>query len=165
RDVAPAKRLQIRALANAQLYNGESRRRRAGQVLFPLLAQPVVELCLAIPSYMLAGGPWDRPYQRATFAARIPDCIRERRLKGDLTAYWSQLIVASLPVLRPFLLDGCLCSARVLDRRVMERALTPEALVWAPYTREVLWAATTEAWIRYWQGRVPDAPGAQRWDA
>lgn len=164
RDVAPGKRQQIRAIANAQLYNGESRRRRAGHILFPLLAQPVIEACLAVPSYVLASGPWDRPYQREVFADRVPRSIRERRLKGDLTAYWSQVIAASLPTIRPFLLDGNLASARVLDRRVMERALDPAALIWTPFTREVMWAISVEAWVRHWQTRVPDATGAPRWD-
>lgn len=162
RDVAPGKRLQIRAIANCQAYNGESRRRQVGDVLFPLLAQPVVEHCLAIPTQTLAGGAYDRPFARAAFADRVPRTILERRSKGDLTAYWSQLVAASLPALRSLLLDGCLCTAGVLDRATMEQALDPRTLIWTSYTRETLWAASAEAWVRYWQGRAPDSSSAPR---
>src|SRR5690606_23771257 len=52
----PAKRLQVQALANMQLARADSRRRRAGGQLYPLLAQPVVEHALALPTFVLARG-------------------------------------------------------------------------------------------------------------
>jgi asparagine synthase (glutamine-hydrolysing) len=160
--LSPAKQLQIRAIANAHIYRGDCRRRRVADLIFPLLAQPVVELCLSIPAAVLAGGAHDRRFARAAFADRLPACVRQRRSKGDLTAYFAHLVAASLPTLRPWLLEGCLCEAGVLDRAIVDRALTPQALITAPAASELLCAAAAEAWVRRWQGRVPDGAEAPR---
>lgn len=157
-----AKRLQIQAIANAQLYRGDCRKRRAGDLLYPFLCQPVVELCLAIPADVLAGGEQDRRLARAAFADRLPAAVLARRSKGELGAYYGRLLAASLDVLRPFLLDGCLAGAGVLDRAATARHLTSEQLLHAPATGPILTAVTAEAWVRHWQGRVGDSERAPR---
>jgi asparagine synthase (glutamine-hydrolysing) len=157
RGVSAARRIQIAGLVNAQLLHGDSRRARQADLLYPLLAQPVVELCLGIPTSDLAAAPFDRPLARAAFAGRVPELILQRRSKGDLTSYFSRLAAVSLPVLRPLLLDGCLCEAGVLDRARVEAALTPDQLIWRGGATEILWAAVTESWVRHWQGQVPDS--------
>lgn len=72
------------------------------------------------------------------------------------------LLAASLEVLRPLLLEGCLADAGVLDRAAVARQLTPEQLLHAPATGAILTAATVEAWVRHWQGRVGDSARAPR---
>jgi len=160
--VDPGKRLQIRAIANSHLDYGDCRRRRAGDLIYPLLAQPVVELCLSIPTPDLAGGAYDRPFARAAFADRIPDCVRQRRYKGTLTSYFARWVAGSLDALRPYLLDGCLCAAGVLDRKRLEQALDPAQLILQPEPADILNAAMAEAWVRHWQGLVPDSARAPR---
>jgi len=155
--VWPGKRLQIEALANAQVYLDDSRRHRQADPLFPLLAQPVVELCLAIPTPDLAGGAFDRLFARRVFAARLPEVVRRRRSKGDMSAFFAHLVAHNLDTLRPHLLDGCLCEAGILDRAMVERALDAQQLIWTGKATEILWAVTVESWVRYWQGRAPDA--------
>lgn len=158
----PGKQFQVQALANCQLYHGDSRRRRAAELVFPLLAQPVVELALAIPSWDLAGGAHDRMYARAAFADRIPEAVRRRRAKGALGAYFGKLVALSAASLRPYLLDGCLAEAGLLDREAVARALEPEAMMRDGRPTEVMWAAAVEAWVRHWQTRVPDSLSAPR---
>jgi asparagine synthase (glutamine-hydrolysing) len=161
-DLPPGKRFHIRVMANTHLNHVASRRRREADLLFPLLAQPIMELCLAVPTPDLAGGSFDRPFERATFAHRIPDLVLQRRAKGNLSVYFSRLVAASLPSLRPYLLDGVLCDAGVLDRQALERILDPNQLIWAATATDILWAAMVEAWVRYWQTQVPDALTASR---
>lgn len=162
KEISGAKRVQIAGLVTAQLLHGDSRRARHADLLYPLLAQPVVELCLSIPSPDLAGGAFDRPFARSTFADRVPDLIVQRRAKGDLTSYFSRLVAASLPTLRGLLLEGCLCEARVLDRRKVEGLLDVDVLIQQGGATEILWAATAEAWVRHWQTRIPDSDSAPR---
>jgi asparagine synthase (glutamine-hydrolysing) len=160
--VPPARRLQIEAIAYSHLHRGDARRRRAGDLIYPLLAQPVIELCLTIPVADLAAGLPDRPFARQALADRVPPLVLHRRTKGALTSYFARLVALSRPMLRPFLLDGCLVEAGVLDRSAVAAALEPQQLIWAPRPVEILQAAMTEAWVRQWQGRAPDSPRAPR---
>lgn len=158
----PAKRLHIAALAAGQVYPGDSSRRRAAEVLRPLLAQPVMEHLLAIPAPVLTQGGRDRALARSAFAGRLPEAIVERRAKGMLSAYYGQVVLASLDWLRPHLLEGCLCEAGVLDRHHLDARLTPGALVWNGGSVDLLAAALMESWVRHWQGRIPDSAASPR---
>lgn len=162
RGIPAAKILQVQAIANGQLLHGDSRRRRVADLLYPLLAQPVVEHAMSIAASDLAGGAFDRPFAREAFAQRLPRAVLERRAKGSLDSFYARMVAGSLAALRPFLLDGCLVAGGVLDGVSLERALTPEQLIWAPQGSEILWAATVEAWVRHWQTRAPDSPLALR---
>jgi asparagine synthase (glutamine-hydrolysing) len=157
-----ARQLQIAAIANMHIVRGDCARRRAGDLIFPLAAQPLVELCLSIPVHVLGGGAQDRAFARQALAGRLPELVRLRRSKGNLTSYFSRLVAASRETLLPYLRDGVLAEAGVLDRAVVEIALSPQQLIWSSSANEVLVAAATEAWVRHWQGRVPDAPRARR---
>lgn len=152
RDLPLARQLQICALANTHVVRGDSRRRRRGALVFPLAAQPLLELCLSIPVEILAAGVQDRPFAREALAPRLPNIVRQRRSKGSLTAYFSRLVAASRETLLPFLRDGCLAEAGLLDRAAVERAFDPAYLIHAGRPNDILNAAPLEAWVRYWQG-------------
>ena len=162
RDLPLARQLQVSALANVHVVRGDCRRRRHGDLVFPLASQPLIELCLSIPVEVLAAGIQDRPFAREALAPRIPDVIRQRRSKGSLTSYFSRLVAASRETLLPFLRDGCLAEAGVLDRAAIERAFDPAQLIWKGRPNDVLNAAPVEAWVRHWQGRVPDSRTSPR---
>ncbi len=161
-DVAPAKRLQIEALANCHMFHSGRRRRRQADLLYPLLAQPVVELCLAIGAPELAGGAYDRAFARGAFADRLPDVVRQRRTKGVMGSFFTHLVAGNLELFRSHLLDGCLCDAGVLDRAALEQLLDPRQLIWTSSATEILWAVTVESWVRHWQARTPDSAAAAR---
>jgi len=161
-DLPAGKRLHLRGVANAVLYRTPVRRSEVADLVYPLLAQPVVETCLALPTYVLTRGGRDRALARAAFADRLPLSVWARRGKGDLGAFYGRVVAASLDTLRPLLLDGRLCASGLLDRRVLEVALTPERLMWEGRVSAILQAAAIEAWIQHWQTRVPDSPRAVR---
>ena len=158
----PAKRLQVAGLFSAQLARGWSRREAAADILNPLLAQPVVEVCLGLPVPVLIEGGRDRGLARRAFRDRLPALLVDRRSKGELTAHYGRMVAASLGYLRPLLLDGCLAEAGLLHRAALEAALTPERLILDRAVGEILLAAVIETWVRWWQTRVPDAPQAPR---
>lgn len=67
-----------------------------------------------------------------------------------MTVYFARLIANSVGLLRPYLLDGVLCDAGVLDRAAVETALDPARLIWTARPPDILWATAMEAWVRYW---------------
>lgn len=162
RGLPPGKRLHIHALARFLLNEGPSRRRREVDILYPLFAQPVLEHALRIPTPLLAGASYDRAFAREAFADRLPEMVYRRRAKGVVTVYFARLIANSLGALRPYLLEGCLAEAGVLDRDRLEQALTRDHLIWAAKPSDILWAVATEAWVRHWQKYVPDSLTASR---
>lgn len=160
--VPPAKRLQIELVAASQMAAGLCRRAQVARLRHPLLAQPVVELCLSIPAWAHVEGGRDRAVARRAFADRVPEAITQRRSKGALTSLYSRRTAASLDVLRPFLMDGVLAEAGVLDRRALDLALQPDQLIRRADGARVMGAAMVEAWVRHWQGRAPDLATASR---
>jgi len=160
--VAPGKRLQIEALASSQLALGVHRRGRVADLVQPLLSQPVMELCLSIPTWELVRGGRDRGLARDAFGPWLPEAIVRRRSKGNLTAHYARRTAASAGVLREHLLEGVLAGAGLLDRRETEAALQPDSLIWRADGIDLIGVAAIESWVRYWQTRAPDAPGAGR---
>lgn len=159
----PGKQLHIEAIANIQTYNGGGRAARQADRLFPLAAQPVIELALGVPTPLLAGASYDRPFARSAFRERIPPCVHARNVKGRTTAYFQKLVAQSGETLRPYLVDGVLAEAGLLDRDAVARALDPAALIsGAARGADIMWAAAVEAWVRHWQTQTADSPGAAR---
>ncbi len=154
RGVSPAKRVQVRGLANAQAAFGESLRGRAARLSYPLMSQPVTELCLSIPAPLLAIGEVDRPFARTAFADRLPAASLTRRSKGAVTKYFSQSLAASAPALREFLLDGRLVREGLILRDRLEEMLDPEAMIWRDNVGEICLAAYLEAWVQVWEGKL-----------
>jgi asparagine synthase (glutamine-hydrolysing) len=158
--ISPAKRQQISALAANLNANGATGRAERAHIAHPLLSQPVVEMCLAIPAPVLSAGERERSFARETFADRLPQEIVERRSKGDISVFLNRTLAASCGFLRPFLLDGQLAARGLIDVAEFDRALEPEAIVWKDASREILSAAALEAWVRHWEGRISRAGGS-----
>ena len=118
------------------------------------MSPPVVEHCLSIPAPPLAIGEVDRPFARAAFADRLPPENLTRRAKGDVTVFFSKSLAASLPALRPYLLEGRLAGAGLIDPAKLEPLLHPEPMIWRDSVGEVMLAAYLEAWVRTWELRL-----------
>lgn len=117
----PAKARQIRALVAAQSYVGGQRR----PLLYPLLSQPIVECCLAIPSWSWIAGGEDRAVARNAFRARIPEAIRLRRSKGALDGLFAGIFRCRRATIRDLLLGGLLMENGLLDRAEIEAYMRP----------------------------------------
>lgn len=152
--IPPAKRMQIRQLANCQVFWRDCLRARAAPLVHPFLTQPVMEHCLAIPVDILTKGARDRGLAREAFGDRLPDAIRNRRNKGDLTRYYGRINQLSLPMLRDHLLDGCLATQGVLDKGDLAEVLTDERLIWDGQHNRIMLPAVLESWARNWEGRL-----------
>lgn len=154
RRVSPAKRLQLRAIVNNLSAFRESLRHRRGDVFDPMLSQPVVETCLSIAATRLALGPADRPFARQAFADRLPPAVLHRQGKGNVSVFFARSLAASLDFLRPYLLDGELAQAGLLDLPALDAALDRDSLIWFDHTGDIFIVLALEAWARSWSERI-----------
>jgi asparagine synthase (glutamine-hydrolysing) len=152
--VTPTKRLQIGGLVLSQRVFHETLRGDLVRQAHPLLSLPVVELSLSIPAPLLSSGEGERTLARRAFAHRLPGSIVNRRSKGDISVFFGKSMARSVGFLRPYLLDGRLMAQGLLDRDALEAILDPDALIWRDDYGQILAAATIEAWVRHWEGRI-----------
>jgi len=119
----------------------------------PLLSQPLMELCLRIPTDVLTTGGWDRAIARRAFYAQLPPEIRNRRDKGGMAAQLRLTVERNRSLLRELLWEGQLVRAGLLDPKPLDRALTGRAQI-ETESGELLEYAGVEAWLRRWVNRV-----------
>lgn len=122
-------------------------------IVHPLISQPIIELCLQIPSYVLTFDGIDRALVRQAFEGIVPTDILTRTTKGATTGYFNKLLVRNLPFLREFLLDGLLVAEGMLDKRKTEAALSESSLIRdSRLLFPMLDAVRAEFWLRTWIG-------------
>jgi asparagine synthase (glutamine-hydrolysing) len=116
-----------------------------------LFSQPLIELCLRIPTYVWISGGRDRAIARHAFAADLPASIIRRTQKGAIDRHNRKLVDANGAFLREMLLDGQLVSHGLLDRERLESVLTRGSAAMSFEYNEVLRQhLCTEVWLRRW---------------
>jgi len=156
--LGPAKAYQVLGVVHGQTVYGPSLKTTQIEPIHPLLCQPVVELCLALPTYQLTLGRRDRALARQAFADVLPASIAQRRSKGELSGYFGRMIADGLPAVRAWLLDGRLAAHGVINRAAFEALLRRDSLAWRGGYVEVLTAVAFEGWIRAWEDRLRPTP-------
>lgn len=149
-DLSPAKRRQVQGLAHTQLFYGACARSRGADLIHPLLSQPIVEYALGLSAVAQTEGGRDRALARAAFAGRLPDTVIQRRSKGAMTAYYGRMLAASLPVLRPMLLEGRLAAQGLVDRSRLEVILDEDDLIVRGHYGELMTLTAIEGWVGHW---------------
>ncbi|WCM26348.1 asparagine synthase-related protein [Sphingomonas sp. QA11] len=142
----PGKAAHIAALVRAQLTL-EADRSRLAPLINPLLSQPILEACLAIPSWRWREGGRDRAMVRTAFAGRLPDTIVDRRVKGTPDPFCGEIVRRKREALRARLLDGQLAAHRILDPGAIEETLRPERPTTGEENVRLLELANVEAWL------------------
>lgn len=150
----PAKAFQIAGIADSVSRHASSELTRVIDVRNPLCAQPVIEVCLALPAPLLTTGGRDRGLARRAFEHRIPKEIIDRRSKGDMTRIYGRMILANLDFFRPWLIEGRLAALGVIDATATDQTLTHEALLWRGKYSTIILAAAFEGWVRAWERHV-----------
>jgi len=116
--------------------------------IMPLLSQPLVELCLRMPSYLLIRSGRDRAIARKAFASELPEATIQRTAKGRVDQYVRNVVDANLDFLREFLLDGILVRKGLLNRDTLELYLTKRSPADFQYTEILHEHLCVEAWLR-----------------
>jgi asparagine synthase (glutamine-hydrolysing) len=120
------------------------------QRIAPLCSQPLMELCLRIPTYVLTHGGWDRAVARRAFYDDLPPEIRNRRHKGGIEEHLRLTLEHNRGFLRELLLDGALVREGIVDRQRLAEVLSGTATRIAAGSGELLEYAGIEAWLRRW---------------
>lgn len=128
----------------------------------PLLSQPLIELCLRMPTYVLTHKGWDRAIARQAFVDDVPREILHRRTKQRMQENMSEILAANLETARELLLDGQLVSAGLLDRGRTEMALADTSALDQQTAREILDHVGTELWLQSWKTPRSAATAAPR---
>lgn len=142
----PGKAAHIAALVRAHLTL-EADRSRVAPLINPLLSQPVLEACLAIPSWQWREGGRDRAMARAAFAGRLPDTIVDRRVKGTPDPFCGEIVQRKREELRARLMDGRLAAHRILDPGAIEETLRPDRPTTGEENVRLLELVNVEAWL------------------
>jgi asparagine synthase (glutamine-hydrolysing) len=116
-----------------------------------LMSQPLMEMCLRIPTYVWISGGRDRSVARRAFADVLPQVIARRTHKGLADRYNRTMLDENVAFMRDMLLDGLLVREGLLDRKAMEtlmgRGDTTGSYEYNAILRQHL---STEVWLRRW---------------
>jgi asparagine synthase (glutamine-hydrolysing) len=117
----------------------------------PLRSQPLMELCLRIPTYLMTRGAGDRLLVRTAFEQEIPALVLRRVSKGFVDEGFQAVVRHNVQFVRELLLEGMLVKERILDRCKLEQYLSDRVIHGAPPRSELFAHICTEAWLRVWQ--------------
>lgn len=156
----PGKAGHVAALLRIQQVLEPGRSRHAS-VLHPLLSQPVVEACLAIPSWAWRAGGIDRAVARQAFAPDLPEIIVRRRTKGGPDCFCARVVEHHRARIRERLLDGWLAGSGLLDRGAIETALGDGRPTTSDENVRMLDLLDTEAWLDSWSSRLAALTGEE----
>jgi len=155
--VGPAKAAHVAALLRVQQLL-EPARSLVAPVITPLVAQPMLEACLAIPAWRWREGGRDRAVARDAFAADLPPAVSRRRTKGGPDGFAAAVMRRDRALVRDRLLDGALVRHHVADRAALEARFRSERPFSAEETVRILDLVDTEAWIEAWRHRAIVTP-------
>lgn len=154
-DLPIGKFHQLGALICPPDYYNPLLREASAERVHPLLSQPLLELCLATPTYILTEGGQGRALARRAFAGDMPPEIAGRRSKGGIEQYVTMVLRRNLPFARELLLDGHLVKQGLLDAARVDAALSGRPSTVA-YVTEIHNCIAIEAWLR----RVTEPSGS-----
>lgn len=120
--------------------------------LHPLLAQPVIEACLRIPSWLWIRCGRDRAVARAAFRGLLPESVLARRSKGSLGSMFMTGYMAQRADLECLLLDGKLSQTGLLDREAIRAYLRREGQPEDARYIRLIDLASAETWLRAFDG-------------
>ncbi|WP_426264581.1 asparagine synthase-related protein [Sphingomonas sp. PWP1-2] len=123
-------------------------------IISPLLSQPLVELCLRIPSWLWIEAGRNRAVARNAFADILPPSVIARRSKGGFDGFGAALIDSNRALLREMLLDGELARHKLIDTTAVQRTLE-RPIANGEVIVELLALVDLEAWIVAWRDRRP----------
>lgn len=149
-DAPPGKWWHAFSLATSPEYHDPVAAPHYPERVQPLMSQPLIELCLRIPTYVLAGKGWDRAIARQAFSDDVPREILRRRSKQGLREYVTDIVARNMDTARELLLDGELVNERLLDRGSVRAALA-RAVPDSNTAHELFDHISTELWLRSWK--------------
>jgi asparagine synthase (glutamine-hydrolysing) len=148
----PGRTQRIDAIIGVQSLLDPAQRPSAVPMQHPLLAQPVIEACLRTPTWHWVRGGVDRAVARAAFRDVLPEVVRQRRGKGSLSSYFSEVYRLSRPRLAKLLVDGALAERGLIDVAAVRSYLDQPGPPRDHGFYRLFDLADVEVWLRAWSG-------------
>lgn len=144
----PGKRDHVHALVHIQhfLDRGPSRT----PLLHPLLCQPLLELCLRIPSWLWVREGRDRAVARDAFDDILPASVIGRRTKGSLQSMFHRAFASLRTEMEDLLVSGELARAEIVDTQSISSALQGDSWTRDDVQLRVSEMIALELWLRSW---------------
>lgn len=147
-DHAPGKTTHIDLLTRIQNFVEGLDRTTLPWVTSPLLCQPIVEACLAVPTWKWIENGINRSFARQAFHELLPPSIVTRTSKAGPDSVMAAVFEQNRSALRELLLGGTLRDHGLIDACATESALrSPETLRNQMFYR-LLMLGEAEAWSR-----------------
>ena len=148
--VLPGKAAHVSLLLGTQHLTEDSDPQADRRLLSPLISQPVVELCLRIPSWMWFDRGCNRAVARHAFDADLPPDVAWRRSKGSPDSFLVEMFDANRDRIRALLLHGNLARHGLLDAEAIAAHLADLGPVRGSDHVRILRLVDIEAWTRSW---------------
>lgn len=117
----------------------------------PLMSQPILELCLSLPTWLWCHGGMNRAIARHAFAQELPTSIHYRTSKAGPDSFLRAIFARNRAIFRDLLIGGVLDQAGLLDIPAVDRALATGPDRPDPVIYRVLDLVEAENWARSWQ--------------
>ncbi len=127
--------------------------------IHPLISQPLIELCLRYPVWLLAAGGESRGLAKMAFRGALPDSIRLRTSKGDASRFFARQLGHNRERLIAGLSEGRLAARDLIDPAALARFMDRAGPETDPNGRMLFQYYAVEAWLRCWDnpdGLRPD---------
>jgi asparagine synthase (glutamine-hydrolysing) len=117
----------------------------------PLHAQPIVELCLSIPTWMWIADGRNRAVARQAFENWLPPLIINRSGKGGPGDFHLLIYREHRDRLHAMLRNGAIAESGIFDPAILDEQEDPS---WRGTARRhrILQFAAAESWARWWSG-------------
>lgn len=148
-NVPPGKLMHILMLTNTYQTHAPYASQSEPDTVHPLLSQPLIELCLRIPTYLHMERSWNRILERRAFADIVPGEIIWRSDKSVQRESVARLVEANARLVREYLLGGLLREEHLVVSSELE-AMLRDATSRRSSVPKILFAFSTELWLRNW---------------
>jgi asparagine synthase (glutamine-hydrolysing) len=149
-DIPKGKQFQISILADVLNRHRPTPLIEPVDEHHPLLSQPLIELCLQIPTYHLLHGGRQRALARDAFADRVPREILQREDKGVTTTYVTDTIRRSETFISDVLLNGLLARHQLICRDELDPYIVQGQSIGLDHIWPLLACIAAELWVRRW---------------
>nr|QXY08339.1 asparagine synthase [uncultured Sphingobium sp.] len=119
----------------------------------PLLSQPIMELCLRIPSWEWTRGGIDRSAVRRAFHGALPAATLQRRSKGGPGGFMQQIYQKKSEQIRDILIDGGLQRLGIFDGKLLPTDLIATPGTASPVPARLMMLAAADSWVQAWPSR------------
>jgi asparagine synthase (glutamine-hydrolysing) len=161
--IAPGKCLQIIGLAVTDMMHSSYAPDDDPEVVNPLKSQPLQELCLSIPTHVLALGGTSRGLARMAFADDLPREVARRRAKATVQDYIKEIWISNRRLISDVLLDGLLTSEGIVDETRLRKSLSGSLTADLTDIARAASLACAEVWARQWTA-PSSVPAASRFN-